>query len=86
MGGGIMNGNGIWYNRIDGTNNQTKSEEASSTQIEANPVGVQPDLPMKIYRREKDVIFTFSVDILKVLKHQIDMDELKKKFSKTQYR
>lgn len=85
MGGGVINGNGIVDMRID-PNNCTKSEDASSNQIDGSVGGIQPDLPMKIYRREKDVIFTFSVDILKVLKHQIDMDELKKKFSKTQYR
>ena len=39
------------------------------------------DLPMRIYREEKDVIFTFSVDILKVLKYQIQMSEIKKQFS-----
>ena len=39
---------------------------------------------MKIYRDEKDVIFTFSVDILKVLKHQIQMAEIKKQFSNEQ--
>lgn len=33
---------------------------------------------MKIYRDEKEVIFTFSVDILKVLKYQVQMAEIKK--------
>ena len=39
---------------------------------------------MKIYRDEKEVIFTFSVDILKVLKYQVQMAEIKKQFSSEQ--
>ena len=41
---------------------------------------------MKIYRDEKEVTFTFNVDILKILKYQMAMYELKKKFKKEQDR